>query len=85
MSVPLIAKLLLCANIVQSIAVLIFFVPYVIFQPPMTIIIRKLGPTYFLGGIIVSWGAIMIVGCPSISPYGSDVSRAWDSRKTGKT
>ncbi|RJE21364.1 phthalate transporter [Aspergillus sclerotialis] len=43
-----------------SIAVLIFFVPYVIFQPPMTVLVRKLGPTYLLGGIIVSWGAIMI-------------------------
>lgn len=49
------------ANMKQSIAVLIFFVPYVIFQPPMTVLIRKLGPTYFLGTIIVSWGVIMIV------------------------
>lgn len=44
-----------------------FFVPYVIFQPPMTVIIRKLGPTYFLSTIIVSWGVVMIVG-ESLNP-----------------
>lgn len=27
----------------------------------MTVITRKLGPTYFLGTIIICWGAIMIV------------------------
>ncbi|KAJ5721365.1 uncharacterized protein N7483_009299 [Penicillium malachiteum] len=43
-----------------SIAVLMFFVPYVIFQPPMTILIRKIGPTIFLSTIIMSWAAIMI-------------------------
>lgn len=45
----------------QSLVVLMFFVPYVIFQPPMTVITRKLGPTYFLGSIIVAWAAIMVV------------------------
>lgn len=40
-----------------------FFVPYVLFQPPMTIIIRKVGPTLFLGTIIMTWAAIMIVRC----------------------
>ncbi|KGO76716.1 Major facilitator superfamily domain, general substrate transporter [Penicillium italicum] len=43
-----------------SIVVLMFFVPYVIFQPPMTVIIRKVGPTYFLGSIILCWAGIMI-------------------------
>ncbi|KAL4889881.1 major facilitator superfamily domain-containing protein [Aspergillus ambiguus] len=43
-----------------SIIVLMFFVPYVIFQPPMTIITRKLGPTLFLGTIVISWGAILV-------------------------
>jgi hypothetical protein len=38
-----------------------FFVPYVIFQPPMTVITRKLGPTMFLGSIVIMWGAILIV------------------------
>lgn len=43
-----------------SVIVLIFFVPYVIFQPAMTIITRKLGPTFFLGTIVISWGVILI-------------------------
>ncbi|CAI7577131.1 uncharacterized protein N7487_004020 [Penicillium crustosum] len=43
-----------------SIIVLMFFVPYIIFQPPMTVIIRKVGPTFFLGSIIVCWAGIMI-------------------------
>lgn len=41
--------------------VLMFFIPYIIFQPPMTIVTRKLGPTFFLGSIIVSWAVIMVV------------------------
>lgn len=38
-----------------------FFVPYIIFQPPMTILIRKIGPTVFLGTIVITWAVIMIV------------------------
>jgi MFS family permease len=52
------------ANMAQSIVVLIFFVPYVVFQPFMTVLTRKLGPTLFLGCIITSWGGIMIVRPP---------------------
>jgi hypothetical protein len=52
------------ANIrIQSIVVLMFFVPYVLFQPPMTVLIRKIGPTIFLSSIIMSWAVIMIVCC----------------------
>ncbi|KAE8152164.1 major facilitator superfamily domain-containing protein [Aspergillus avenaceus] len=43
-----------------SVMVLIFFVPYVIFQPPMTVVTRKVGPTYFLGSIVILWGAILV-------------------------
>ncbi|RLL96448.1 hypothetical protein CFD26_103730 [Aspergillus turcosus] len=43
-----------------SLIVLIFFIPYIIFQPAMTIITRKLGPTFFLGTIIISWGVILV-------------------------
>ena len=45
----------------QSVAVLVFFIPYVVFQPFMTVIARKLGPTLFLGTIIICWAAIEIV------------------------
>ncbi|KAL2697126.1 hypothetical protein AAEP93_002421 [Penicillium crustosum] len=43
-----------------SIMILIFFVPYVLLQPPMTVVTRKVGPRFFLGSIILSWGAILI-------------------------
>jgi hypothetical protein len=54
-------ELLVLMVIVKSIIVLMFFVPYIIFQPPMTIVIRKFGPTIFLSSIIICWAAIMIV------------------------
>lgn len=43
-----------------SIIVLIFFIPYVIFQPPATVVLRKIGPKYFLSAITILWGATMI-------------------------
>ncbi|EAW13422.1 putative phthalate transporter [Aspergillus clavatus NRRL 1] len=43
-----------------SVIALVFFVPYVIFQPAMTVITRKLGPTLFLGSIVISWGVILV-------------------------
>lgn len=45
----------------QSVMILVFFIPYVVFQPPMTVIIRKVGPTLFLGTLVISWGAILVV------------------------
>ncbi|KAE8345038.1 hypothetical protein BDV24DRAFT_171001 [Aspergillus arachidicola] len=43
-----------------SIIILIFFVPYVLLQPPMTVVTRKVGPRIFLGTIILSWGGILV-------------------------
>lgn len=43
-----------------SIITLVFFVSYIVFQPPSTIIIRKLGPRLHLSVIILLWGAVMI-------------------------
>ncbi|KAF1955205.1 MFS general substrate transporter [Byssothecium circinans] len=43
-----------------SIVTLVFFITYVIFQPPATVIVRKLGPRLFLSGIVIAWGAVMI-------------------------
>ncbi|KAI2913198.1 hypothetical protein CBS147343_4417 [Aspergillus niger] len=43
-----------------SVVILVFFIPYVVFQPPMTVIIRKVGPTLFLGTLVISWGAILV-------------------------
>jgi MFS family permease len=43
-----------------SIATLTFFITYVIFQPPSTIIVRKLGPRVHLSAIVLLWGVVMI-------------------------
>lgn len=43
-----------------SIITLVFFVSYIVFQPPSTIIIRKLGPRTHLSIIIFLWGLVMI-------------------------
>lgn len=47
-----------------TIIALIFFIPYVIFQPPATVVLRKVGPRNFLAAITVLWGACMIVCLP---------------------
>jgi hypothetical protein len=44
-----------------SLIVLIFFIPYVLFQPPATVVLRKLGPRRFLTAITLLWGGCMIV------------------------
>lgn len=44
-----------------NIIVLVFFIPYVLFQPPATIVLRKLGPRIFLSAITIMWGGLMIV------------------------
>lgn len=50
----------------QSLVVLIFFIPYVLFQLPSSIIVRRLGPKAFLGGITFLWGVVMMVS-PNLS------------------
>jgi MFS family permease len=44
----------------QSIVTLVFFTTYIVFQPPATVLTRKIGPRYFLAGLCVAWGAVMI-------------------------
>ncbi|PHH68360.1 hypothetical protein CDD83_6143 [Cordyceps sp. RAO-2017] len=43
-----------------NIANLVFFIPYILFQPPSTVLVRKIGPRLHLAGIILCWGAVMI-------------------------
>ncbi|TIC90303.1 putative transporter C11D3.18C [Colletotrichum higginsianum] len=43
-----------------GIASLLFFIPYIIFQPPSTIVVRKIGPRLHLGGLTLLWGGVMI-------------------------
>ena len=44
----------------QGIANLVFFIPYIIFQPPSTVLVRKLGPRLHLSLVTLLWGAVMI-------------------------
>lgn len=44
-----------------NIITLIFFIPYVLFQPAATVMLRKVGPRIFLSAITIFWGATMIV------------------------
>ncbi|KAK2597409.1 hypothetical protein QQS21_005957 [Conoideocrella luteorostrata] len=43
-----------------NIANLVFFVTYIIFQPPSTVLVRAIGPRAHLAGITLLWGAVMI-------------------------
>jgi hypothetical protein len=45
----------------QSIMVLVFFIPYIVFQPLATAIIRAIGPRIFISSIVMTWGAVLIV------------------------
>jgi hypothetical protein len=42
-----------------SIITLVFFTTYVVFQFPATIIIKKVGPRFFLPLITLLWGVVM--------------------------
>ncbi|KAK2742939.1 hypothetical protein FQN57_005069 [Myotisia sp. PD_48] len=39
---------------------LVFFVTYVIFQAPMTVVCRKIGPPIFLPALCMTWAAVII-------------------------
>ena len=39
---------------------LVFFITYVILQPPATVVLRKVGPRVFLPSITVLWGLTMM-------------------------
>ncbi|PHH63185.1 hypothetical protein CDD81_6236 [Ophiocordyceps australis] len=43
-----------------NIANLVFFFPYVLFQPPSTVLVRLVGPRLFLCSVALSWGAIVL-------------------------
>ncbi|KAM0426025.1 hypothetical protein ACHAPT_008656 [Fusarium lateritium] len=44
-----------------SIIILLFFPTYVLCQPPMTVVARKIGPRLFLSAICLTWGVIMML------------------------
>ncbi|KAE9369927.1 MFS general substrate transporter [Stipitochalara longipes BDJ] len=43
-----------------NLIVLVFFIPYVLFQPLATVVMRKIGPRRFLSAITIFWGVSMI-------------------------
>ncbi|CAK7226478.1 hypothetical protein SEUCBS140593_006253 [Sporothrix eucalyptigena] len=43
-----------------SIILLVFFAPYVAFQFPASVLVRKVGPRMFLSSIVLCWGIVMI-------------------------
>ncbi len=43
-----------------SLVTLVFFITYILFQPPMTVFCRKIGPRNFLPGICLLWGCVII-------------------------
>ncbi|KAL3488014.1 major facilitator superfamily domain-containing protein [Aspergillus germanicus] len=43
-----------------SITLLVFFAPYVVFEFPAAIAVRKIGPRKFLSSIVLLWGIIMM-------------------------
>ncbi|KAH6603197.1 phthalate transporter [Trichoderma cornu-damae] len=43
-----------------NIANLVFFTTYIVFQPPSTVLIRKIGPRLHLASITFLWGVVMI-------------------------
>ena len=52
--------MLTCFCAIQSIITLVFFITYIVFQPPATVLTRKIGPRIFLAGLCIAWGAVMI-------------------------
>ncbi|KAF4548421.1 MFS-type transporter-like protein 76 [Elsinoe fawcettii] len=48
------------ANNGYSITTLVFFISYIVFQPPATILTRKIGPRIFLSALAFGWGVVMI-------------------------
>ncbi|EXJ89876.1 hypothetical protein A1O3_02943 [Capronia epimyces CBS 606.96] len=43
-----------------SLVALVLFITYVVFQPPATLLTRKLGPRFLLPALCLCWGIIMI-------------------------
>lgn len=54
------AELEMDAGYRYSIVTLVFFITYIIFQPPSTVIVRTIGPRLHISAICLFWGAIMI-------------------------
>lgn len=43
-----------------SIALLVFFITYFLFELPTTLVLRPIGPKMLLNGLVLSWGTVML-------------------------
>lgn len=43
-----------------SIALLVFFITYCLFEMPTTLLLRPIGPKNLLNGLAISWGVVMV-------------------------
>ncbi len=48
------------ASCFKSLLILLFFPFYILFQPPMTALARKLRPRRFLSAIVIAWGLVIV-------------------------
>ena len=46
-----------------NIALFVFFIPYILFEVPSNILIRKVSPSTWLSSIMVLWGRCLMVSC----------------------
>lgn len=53
-----------------NVATSIFYVPYIIFDVPMTILVKRLGPSYVLPTITLAWGFVALFS-GFVTSYGS--------------
>ncbi|KAI0480963.1 MFS general substrate transporter [Xylariaceae sp. FL0804] len=51
-----------------SVVSLVFFVTYILFQPPSTVVVRKIGPRIHISSITLLWG-IVIIGQAFVKNY----------------
>lgn len=56
-----------------NIALLVFFVPYILFEVPSNIIIKRIAPSTWLSGIMILWG-IATIGMGLVTTFGGLVA-----------
>jgi sugar phosphate permease len=52
--------MLLLSGARYNIALLLFFVPYALFELPSNLVIRRIGARIWLSGLIIAWGVCVL-------------------------
>lgn len=47
-------------NLSLLVALFVFFVPYILFEVPSNMLLKNIRPSWYLTGIIVSWGVVTV-------------------------